>query len=1171
MQQGQAGAEATVSINVTTPELGVSTRAFGDGKTAQTLHYAVYNVKGEDANRTRTYLPDLTVENHTFTLSTSVDLQLVTGNTYDVIFWADTDDKAPYSINWNDGTVSVDYNNVTSNNENYDAFFNWMTIEVTGAKTESIKLYRPFGQLNIGTSDTLEARKAGFTIEKTSVTVPTYNTLNLWTKEVSGATTATFKAAAIPTNEAFPVTGHEYLAMNYLLLPVDKELVEVVFNFYSTENEPKNRVYSSVPLRRNWRTNIYGQLMTSDIDVNIDIEPLFEDQAVHPDSIYNIDVWDGKTTDAPVITQDENGEEIAVVSTGSQLAYVAQVLSGNTPNNAPATRTGETVDYATMTIVLDADLDLGNEEWLPVGTTSNPFKGTFDGNGFTIHNLKVTGNNSNVGLFGVTHEGEIKNLILNNANVSGRLNVGAVAGQPYTSKYTDITVKGHVEVNGMAYVGAVGGKNAYADWTNIAVNVDETSYVKANSVENGTAYRTYVGGVVGFNGEGGHTFNNIESNINVEGSTIDVGGLFGIAHYGNKFVDCVCTGKVENTTDDAENALQTGGIAGVWNNGGENVEFTNCSFKGTLSAPNAGDVNFYYNGLVGAPYSAAGPGKLIINGEVAVASVEALQAAIDAAEGETTIALYADMVGDVTVVQKQGVKITIKGGDKKFNGSIKVHSNSNFYADAALTIQNVNFESSAASVNFIEALENGSKRYSTNITVDGCTFTATGEGENTSVGVQIKASKNAKVLNCTATGVHSLLQAQSCDETVVVTNCEINGKNGVAFKQVKAATVEGTTITAREYGIRFDGNTDNYGITVKNNEVTATQPLIVRKMTGKNNTITLEGDNTFTTEEEYQIVITNGSDDAEYVVPTGTYTLTGAEKYSYFPAPPVAKVGNIEYTSIDEAIANWTNNTTLTLIADVTLTDVITLKSTEHHILNLGTYTMTAAEGKHAIEVTCNGRSSASYALTINADATNPGGITAKGKSCIYYKKSDSTKDRPIILINNGVFNGSYSINSISNGNTNCPQIWINGGTFNGNVNLTKNLLQVKGGTFHGWVNCTGDQNAYRLIAGGTFKQWQFMTADAPNKFAVSSVMSKDGNGNWIGTYNVGMYVDDNGYLVVGGPVITEFGDKFAAKATNATKWSSYLKYSSAAEHGLYYTNADLAIQKHGEANIVLR
>ncbi len=270
---------------------------------------------------------------------------------------------------------------------------------------------------------------------------------------------------------------------------------------------------------------------------------------------------------------------------------------------------------------------------------------------------------------------------------------------------------------------------------------------------------------------------------------------------------------------------------------------------------------------------------------------------------------------------------------------------------------------------------------------------------------------------------------------------------------------------------------------------------------------------------------------------------------------PVAQVGNTKYATIDDAIANWTNNTTLTLLSDVTLSDVVTLKSTEHHILNLDTYTMTAASGKNAIEVTCNGRSSASYALTINADATNPGGITATGKSCIYYKKSDSTKDRPIIRIYNGVFTGSYSINSTSNGNTNCPQIWIYGGVFNSYMNLTKNLLQVFGGTFHAKINCTGDQNAYRLIAGGRFtsKSWQFMTADAPNKFAVSSKMSKDNSGNWIGTYDVGLYVDKEGYLVVGGPVITEAGDKFEAEPRSYSSWSSYLKYSSAATYGLYY------------------
>ena len=119
-----------------------------------------------------------------------------------------------------------------------------------------------------------------------------------------------------------------------------------------------------------------------------------------------------------------------------------------------------------------------------------------------------------------------------------------------------------------------------------------------------------------------------------------------------------------------------------------------------------------------------------------------------------------------------------------------------------------------------------------------------------------------------------------------------------------AATVEGTTITAAAYGIRFDGNIDNYGIVVKGNNVTAVQPLIIRKMTGKDNTIALEGTNTLITEAEYQIVITNGSDDEEYVKPTGTYTLTGAEGYTMFPAPfPVASWD--EFTAALAAGEDW--------------------------------------------------------------------------------------------------------------------------------------------------------------------------------------------------------------------------------------------------------------------------
>ncbi len=318
-------------------------------------------------------------------------------------------------------------------------------------------------------------------------------------------------------------------------------------------------------------------------------------------------------------------------------------------------------NFAGETAVLAADIDLAGEEWTPIGTSSNIFKGTFDGQNHTIKNLVVNGGSeSNKGLFGVTHDGEIKNLVVENAKVAGRLNIGVVAGQPYTTKYTNITVKGHVEVNGLAYVGGVGGKNAYADWTNVTVEADETSYVKAHSIENGNAYRTYVGGVCGFNGEGGHKFTNITSNIDVLGSTCDVGGLFGIAHYGNKFENCVCSGDVEiYNAEEAAEAQEIGGIAGVWHNQtGYTVEFTNCSFTGTLKS-NIEGVEFYYDGLVGKAYDATGTGELFIDGKcvsVRVAEVNGVKYATlqEAFNVGGNITLICDVTASESIVLAEG-------------------------------------------------------------------------------------------------------------------------------------------------------------------------------------------------------------------------------------------------------------------------------------------------------------------------------------------------------------------------------------------------------------------------------------------------------------------------------------------------------------------------------------
>lgn len=194
-------------------------------------------------------------------------------------------------------------------------------------------------------------------------------------------------------------------------------------------------------------------------------------------------------------------------------------------------------------------------------------------------------------------------------------------------------------------------------------------------------------------------------------------------------------------------------------------------------------------------------------------------------------------------------------------------------------------------------------------------------------------------------------------------------------------------------------------------------------------------------------------------------------------ANPVAKVGTTEYETIDEAVAAWTasNNSTMTLLADVTLSDVIQIKSTEMHTLELGTYTMTAASGKNAIQVLNNGRASASFALDIKADAENPGGISAPGGACVYHVKNsgDKTeKDRPIIRIYGGNFSGRYCIQQSGLSGTNCPQFGIYGGTYNATIyaiHTNRSLLQIYGGTFNKKNMISADSSAYTRIEGGTF------------------------------------------------------------------------------------------------------
>ena len=279
-------------------------------------------------------------------------------------------------------------------------------------------------------------------------------------------------------------------------------------------------------------------------------------------------------------------------------------------------------NFQGQTVKLTADIDLKNEEWTPIGTAANKFHGTFDGAGNTVSNLYINQpSKHDVGFFGCTQGGEIKNLTIENADVTGNQEVGAVAGSPFTSKYTNITLTGTVKVEGFAYVGGMLGKNAYADLTGLTVDAAAGSYVKAES----GVYRSYVGGVVGFMGEGNITVKDVASNINVSGSTCDVGGIAGIAHYGNTFIDVTCSAQevVLVNAQDPGDQFEVGGIAGVWyNQAGTTVQMINCKVENTelKSSLNGVEQDVSANTVTGKSYLAESgtSGSLLVGRNVTI-------------------------------------------------------------------------------------------------------------------------------------------------------------------------------------------------------------------------------------------------------------------------------------------------------------------------------------------------------------------------------------------------------------------------------------------------------------------------------------------------------------------------------------------------------------------------
>lgn len=316
----------------------MATKAIGDGQTAKTLYVSVY--ENDDA-KTKLEL-DKTA---TFTdLTTQVTFSLVKGKTYNFVFWAQAAEGAPYDVT-DLKNIKISYEGAEANDEKRDAFYaTRKELKVNGALTETIKLYRPFAQVNFGTADYDAAVAAGVEPVKsvfTATDVATiFDTFEAEGKEAKDV--VTFTESALPGETLVTKAGdYKWMTMNYIL-PMGKQDAKHISNV-TAEFIPETGITvkassPQTPVQNNYRTNILGNLLTSQVIFNIEIVPIFNE----PDN------------DIDIVNVKNEASLKALFATGGEATLAADLDLGETVSVAAGKEV--TLDLNGKTIKNSTDL-----------------------------------------------------------------------------------------------------------------------------------------------------------------------------------------------------------------------------------------------------------------------------------------------------------------------------------------------------------------------------------------------------------------------------------------------------------------------------------------------------------------------------------------------------------------------------------------------------------------------------------------------------------------------------------------------------------------------------------------------------------------------------------------------------------------------------------------------
>ncbi|MBR5823291.1 MAG: hypothetical protein IKY67_04040 [Paludibacteraceae bacterium] len=317
-------AEVTFTLDI---ENAIATRAISDGTGANQITFAIFN---EDGSEIFTPKTSRTISGNQLLNGVEIKATLVKGNTYKACFWAQNSKCTAYSIS-EDMKVTINYEGL-NNDETRDAFFAYtepFTVDVNPRLRVILK--RPFAQINVGsTKDDIDAITAsGVKVSKSEAIIEDIpSELNLFNGNTDKPVNVNYALAAMPKEKLYVDTDGDsikeeftYLSMSYVLADTLSSTHKMKFNFpddNSTEVIEMATGLETVPAKRNWRTNILGNILSGDIQFRIKIDPQYEgDININNGAYYNFS--EETTIENCTFVFDNNDTLATFASTGGQL------------------------------------------------------------------------------------------------------------------------------------------------------------------------------------------------------------------------------------------------------------------------------------------------------------------------------------------------------------------------------------------------------------------------------------------------------------------------------------------------------------------------------------------------------------------------------------------------------------------------------------------------------------------------------------------------------------------------------------------------------------------------------------------------------------------------------------------------------------------------------------